>query len=165
MNILKPEQQLSDASANFSISNNKKKLVGLGALFILIMMIAVSIFFYFRGATLSRSEPTNNNDYAQKEQENTNDVSQNNKTSKFFENNGKMYLQDTNNLSLRNPLLFEKADPLTFRYITKFTGFDDKFAKLSPGKVMVGYSIRYAIENGFQVYDFLRESERYKSSF
>jgi len=127
MNILKPEQQLSDASANFSISNNKKKLVGLGALFILIMMIAVSIFFYFRGATLSRSELTNNNDYAQKEQGNTNDASQNNKTSKFFEKNGKMYLQDTNNLSLRNPLLFEKADPLTFRYITKFTGFDDKY--------------------------------------
>ena len=51
----------------------------------------------------------------------------------------------------------------TFRFY--ITGFDDKFAKLSPGKVMVGYSIRYAIENGFQVYDFLRESERYKSSF
>ena len=45
------------------------------------------------------------------------------------------------------------------------TGFDEKFAKLSPGQLIVGYSIRYAIENGFQIYDFLRGDERYKFSF
>jgi hypothetical protein len=43
--------------------------------------------------------------------------------------------------------------------------FNDTFAKYSPGKVMVGYSIRYAIENGFQVYDFGAGDERYKFSF
>jgi len=44
-------------------------------------------------------------------------------------------------------------------------GVNYKFAKLSPGKVILGYSIRYAIENGFQIYDFLRGDEDYKFSF
>jgi hypothetical protein len=44
-------------------------------------------------------------------------------------------------------------------------GFNDKFSKLSPGTVTVGCSIRYAIENGFQIYDFLRGDEDYKFSF
>lgn len=43
--------------------------------------------------------------------------------------------------------------------------FNDKFAKLSPGRVLCGYTIRYAIENGFKVYDFLRGDEAYKFSF
>ena len=44
-------------------------------------------------------------------------------------------------------------------------GWDDKFAKLSPGKVIVAYSIKYAIENGFRIYDFLRGDEEYKYYF
>lgn len=43
--------------------------------------------------------------------------------------------------------------------------FNDTFSKYSPGKVMVGYSIRYAIENGFQIYDFGVGDEQYKFSF
>lgn len=44
-------------------------------------------------------------------------------------------------------------------------GWDDGFADLSPGDTLSAYAIRYAIENGFQVYDFLRGAERYKFSF
>ena len=44
-------------------------------------------------------------------------------------------------------------------------GWDDRFAQLSPGDALTGYSIRYAIENGFQVFDFLRGAEGYKFSF
>ena len=51
----------------------------------------------------------------------------------------------------------------TFSYY--MSGFNKEMAELSPGTVIVGYSIRYAIENGFQVYDFLRGDEAYKFSF
>lgn len=44
-------------------------------------------------------------------------------------------------------------------------GWNNEFAKLSPGKAVIAYSIRYAIENGFRVYDLLRGDERYKLSF
>lgn len=44
-------------------------------------------------------------------------------------------------------------------------GWDDRFAHLSPGDTLVAYSIRYAIEDGFRAYDFLRGSEQYKFSF
>lgn len=43
-------------------------------------------------------------------------------------------------------------------------GFDPQFAKCSPGNVMICWSIRYAIENGFMVYDLLRGAEQYKGS-
>ena len=42
------------------------------------------------------------------------------------------------------------------------SGYDDRYAKLSPGTVMMGYGIRYAIENGFETCDFLRGDEAYK---
>jgi len=42
-------------------------------------------------------------------------------------------------------------------------GRDD--AKLSPGKTLFGYSIKYALENGFEVYDFLKGDEGYKAFF
>lgn len=45
------------------------------------------------------------------------------------------------------------------------SGWDDEFAELSPGDVLTGYGIRYAIENGFRTYDFLRGHDRYKFSF
>ena len=44
-------------------------------------------------------------------------------------------------------------------------GWDNKFVKLSPGKVIIAYSIKYAIENGFQIYDFLRGNEEYKYNY
>jgi len=40
-----------------------------------------------------------------------------------------------------------------------------KYAKWSPGAVMVGYSIRYAIENGFRIFDLGTGDEGYKYSF
>jgi len=43
-------------------------------------------------------------------------------------------------------------------------GWDSEFSYLSPGKTMNAYSIRYAIENGFHTYDFLRGAEYYKYS-
>jgi len=50
-----------------------------------------------------------------------------------------------------------------------FSGFlsawNNDFAKLSPGKVMFGYSIRYAIQNGFSGYDFGRGNSDYKFTF
>jgi len=41
-------------------------------------------------------------------------------------------------------------------------GWDDKFAKLSPGNTIIAYVIRFAIEKGYKIYDFLRGSEEYK---
>ncbi len=51
----------------------------------------------------------------------------------------------------------------TFSYY--ISGFDPHFSRISPGRFMVGYSIKYAIENGFEVYDFLRGDEAYKFTF
>ena len=45
------------------------------------------------------------------------------------------------------------------------TAFNPAFAKYSPGTVVAGFMIRYAIENGFKIYDFSRGGERYKSLF
>lgn len=43
--------------------------------------------------------------------------------------------------------------------------YNPEYAKLSPGNAMVGDSIRYAIENGFQVYNFLTGEDDHKYSF
>lgn len=51
----------------------------------------------------------------------------------------------------------------TFTYY--ISGFNERFAKISPGRVMVAHSIRCAIEDGFQVYDFLTGTADYKLSF
>lgn len=45
------------------------------------------------------------------------------------------------------------------------TSSDNRYAKLGPGKALYGYSIRCAIENGCNIYDFTRGSEDYKFSF
>lgn len=42
------------------------------------------------------------------------------------------------------------------------TGFDEKFAELSPGRVMDALCIRSAIDRGFNAVDFLRGDEPYK---
>lgn len=52
------------------------------------------------------------------------------------------------------------------KIITSFKkAFNDKYAGFSPGNVMTGYIIRYAIENGFRIYDFGEGAENYKSLF
>jgi CelD/BcsL family acetyltransferase involved in cellulose biosynthesis len=43
-------------------------------------------------------------------------------------------------------------------------GWNNSYGKLSPGKVMIGYSIRYAIENGLLKFDFGRGDSDYKFS-
>ncbi len=43
--------------------------------------------------------------------------------------------------------------------------YDEKYSRMSPGKGMCGYGVRYAIQNGFQVFDFLRGDEKYKHLF
>lgn len=44
------------------------------------------------------------------------------------------------------------------------TGFDERYAALSPGTVIVAHAIREAICNGYQIFDFLRGDEPYKFS-
>ena len=41
-------------------------------------------------------------------------------------------------------------------------GFDPARAKLNPGKVLLSYALEHAIEEGNQVFDFLRGEHRYK---
>jgi len=45
------------------------------------------------------------------------------------------------------------------------TGFDRRYARLSPGTVVVAHAIREAIGNGYRVFDFLRGDEPYKFAF
>ncbi len=45
------------------------------------------------------------------------------------------------------------------------TGFDKRFARHSPGTVIVAHSLRRALEAGFRTFDFLRGDEPYKRSF
>lgn len=44
-------------------------------------------------------------------------------------------------------------------------GFDESYDKLSPGKGIVGRSIRAAIESGFKRFDFMRGDEEYKTRY
>lgn len=45
------------------------------------------------------------------------------------------------------------------------TGRDDRLSNPAPGLVLQAEGIKYAIENGFKTYDFLRGNEPYKFSF
>lgn len=45
------------------------------------------------------------------------------------------------------------------------TTSDRSYAQLRPGKVVYAYAIRYAIEHGYQIFDFTRGNEDYKFSF
>jgi CelD/BcsL family acetyltransferase involved in cellulose biosynthesis len=44
------------------------------------------------------------------------------------------------------------------------TGYASEYTKISPGKAICCYAIRYAIKNGFREYDFLRGNESYKTN-
>jgi hypothetical protein len=79
------------------------------------------------------------------------------------------------NHSLWLDILWEGTEPIAgfavypdykMKNFTTYTiASNKKYAKWSPGKVMVGYSIKYAIENGFQIFDFGAGDEEYKYSF
>lgn len=45
------------------------------------------------------------------------------------------------------------------------TGFDARYARYSPGTVIVAHALRRALEAGFRTFDFLRGDEPYKRSF
>ena len=44
-------------------------------------------------------------------------------------------------------------------------GYNDEYAKISPGALLLALSIRHAIEEGYARYDFARGSEEFKLSF
>jgi CelD/BcsL family acetyltransferase involved in cellulose biosynthesis len=44
-------------------------------------------------------------------------------------------------------------------------GFEEEYAKLSPGKGIVGRAIRTAIEDGYRRFDFMRGDEEYKARY
>jgi tetratricopeptide (TPR) repeat protein len=56
-------------------------------------------------------------------------------------------------------------DPLKKSLRCYMGGRDETFGKPSPGIVLHAHSIKYAIENGFTTYDFMRGDEAYKYSF
>jgi CelD/BcsL family acetyltransferase involved in cellulose biosynthesis len=57
------------------------------------------------------------------------------------------------------------VDPVKRSMAYYTSGFDRRYEKLSPGKVVVGYAIRDAIEDGFDTFDFLVGGHDYKLSF
>jgi CelD/BcsL family acetyltransferase involved in cellulose biosynthesis len=50
-------------------------------------------------------------------------------------------------------------------YYSYITTYDKQYAKLTPGRVLIGYHIRCAIENGIRVYDLLMGPAAYKFAF
>jgi CelD/BcsL family acetyltransferase involved in cellulose biosynthesis len=57
------------------------------------------------------------------------------------------------------------TDPVSATYNLYQLAYDDEYAKFSPGKAVLGYAIRDAIERGYRVFDFLRGDEEYKASY
>jgi len=76
--------------------------------------------------------------------------------------------------SLWIDILWDKSTPVagTGVYVDRekkvvygqMTGFNREYSKLSPGRVMMSYSIQKAIENQFKSYDLLRGDLEYKIS-
>jgi len=56
------------------------------------------------------------------------------------------------------------ADPLRRVVYAHAAVFNPKYADRSPGKAMLGYSLRASIEKGFTVYDLMLGGEKYKYS-
>jgi CelD/BcsL family acetyltransferase involved in cellulose biosynthesis len=54
------------------------------------------------------------------------------------------------------------TDPVRSYFGLYMIGFDEEFDKLSPGKGIVGRSIRAAIDAGYKRFDFMRGDEEYK---
>ncbi len=57
------------------------------------------------------------------------------------------------------------VDPARSYFGLYMIGFDEEYAKLSPGKGIVGRAIRTAIESGFKRFDFMRGDEEYKARY
>jgi CelD/BcsL family acetyltransferase involved in cellulose biosynthesis len=57
------------------------------------------------------------------------------------------------------------TDPVGGTYNLYQLAYDDAYAKFSPGKAVLGFAIRDAIEGGYRVFDFLRGDEEYKASY
>jgi len=57
------------------------------------------------------------------------------------------------------------ADPVKSTFYVYSMAYNPRFATQSPGKAIMGYNIRDAIEMGYSVYDFLLGGETYKYSF
>jgi len=56
-------------------------------------------------------------------------------------------------------------DPVTREFSYFFSGFNPRHGRLSPGKVIVGWCIRDAIEQRLATFDFLLGDEEYKVDF
>jgi CelD/BcsL family acetyltransferase involved in cellulose biosynthesis len=56
-------------------------------------------------------------------------------------------------------------DYLKSTFYCYFTGYDEEFAKLSPGTVMFAHTIQYATEHGLRTCDFLMGEDAYKMAF
>ncbi|HEY1427962.1 MAG TPA: GNAT family N-acetyltransferase, partial [Candidatus Tumulicola sp.] len=57
------------------------------------------------------------------------------------------------------------VDPHTKTMLGYMMAYDASYSQLSPGSVVVGASVRWAIEQGFKFYDLSRGNETYKKSF
>ncbi|HEV3085787.1 MAG TPA: GNAT family N-acetyltransferase [Candidatus Elarobacter sp.] len=66
-----------------------------------------------------------------------------------------------------NPIAGAAAflDDLQSSFGLYMIGFDEAYAKLSPGKGIVGRAIRAAIESGYTRFDFLRGDEPFKQNY
>lgn len=61
--------------------------------------------------------------------------------------------------------LVSLRDPVKRDWHYYFGGYNADFARYSPGKAVIGWSIRDAIVQGYKRFDFLLGAEEYKSSF
>jgi CelD/BcsL family acetyltransferase involved in cellulose biosynthesis len=57
------------------------------------------------------------------------------------------------------------VDELQSSFGLYMIGFDEAYAKLSPGKGIIGRAIRAAIESGYRRFDFLRGDEPFKQNY
>jgi hypothetical protein len=69
----------------------------------------------------------------------------------------------SNDIPLASMAAFKDWPRKTFRVF--ITAYNIDYAKYAPGRVLFANSIKYAIENDYQVYDFLRGDEDYKLRF
>lgn len=111
-------------------STHKNLFLSLGVLLVLILVVSVFAFFNFeRGMDPGNQIQDNDSSQRSETQDNGNSDKIENvyqhEISKFFEKDGKIYLQDTKNVSLRTPLLFDQAKPASFKQIERFVGFDN----------------------------------------
>lgn len=73
----------------------------------------------------------------------------------------KIFVLSIDEKAVATMLLFDYHN----RYELYNSGFDPASRDLSPGMVLIGHAIRDAIEQGREVYDFLRGDESYKFKF